>query len=69
MASVQTYKNGHIKIVDDDKIVLELIPRRTESGKPAATVMVDGKQYQLYERSLIALTQVLQKVISDGNTR
>ena len=67
MASVQTYGNGRIRISEDDKIVLEIMPRRTDSGRPAATIAVAGQTCELYERSLLALIEALRKVVQDDN--
>ena len=68
MASVQTYKSGLIRIVDGDRVVMEIEPRRTESGNPAAMIRIGDAEHQLYDRSLRALITTLQEAIAVTNS-
>ena len=62
MASVYIFKSGRVRIVEADRILLDLNPRETRDGRLLLDLTVAGEKHTITSRAVQSLKQWLQKV-------
>ena len=64
MASVYIYKSGRVKIVEADRVLLELTPRAARDGDTLLDLTIDGEKHTITSRAVRSMKQWFLDIVN-----